>query len=86
MNFTGQTRPLLYPGRRKKPTMSVMLVTGAGGDRGVTPKRLRVSGTKMPPSAADQDRDEGEGDHGSRSMEWNQSRPGAPEWPRTRDR
>ena len=52
MNFTGQTRPLLYPGRRRKPTMSVMLVTkGRRRPLGVTPKRLRVSGTKMPPTA-----------------------------------
>src|SRR5215203_7227827 len=41
------------PKKAKKPTISVMLVTkGPDETAGSTPIRLRVSGTKMPPSAA----------------------------------
>src|ERR671912_660284 len=41
------------PKKAKNPTMSVMLVTkGPDETAGSTPIRLRVRGTKMPPSAA----------------------------------
>src|SRR4028119_1646652 len=42
------------PRKAKNPTMSVMLVTkGPEETAGSTPSRLRVRGTKMPPSGAE---------------------------------